>query len=77
MCFLVPKIVTIIIGGDHMNISEVLGESYFSLEAATVDKSPEEVVVTENDSKYYIVSLEAYEKTLQPLNYKIVVHSGE
>lgn len=59
-----------------MDISEVLGESYFSLEAATVDKSPEEVVVTENDSKYYIVSLEAYE-TLQPLNFKIVVHSGE
>ena len=60
-----------------MEISEILGQSYFSLEAATVDKSPEEVVVTENDSKYYIVSIELYEKTLQPLNYKIVVHSVE
>lgn len=60
-----------------MEISEILGQSYFSLEAATVDKSPEEVVVTENDSKYYIVSSEVYEKTLQQLNYKIVVHSGE
>ena len=28
-----------------MEISEILGQSYFSLEAATVDKSPEEVVV--------------------------------
>jgi hypothetical protein len=75
--FLLSKIVTIIIGGDQMDISKILGASYFSLEAAAVDKSPEEVVVTENDSKYYIVSLESYEKALQPLNYKIVVHSGE
>ena len=46
-----------------MDISEILGQSYFSLEAATVDKSPEEVVVTENDSKYYIVSMK-YTKRL-------------
>ena len=45
-----------------MEISEILGQSYFSLEAATVDKSPEEVVVTENDSKYYIVSSRSIRK---------------
>ena len=47
-----------------MEISEILGQTYFSLEAATVDKSPEEVVVTENDSKYYIVSNAKYTKRL-------------
>jgi hypothetical protein len=60
-----------------MNISDILGTSYFSLEAAQVDKSPEELVVTEDNAKYYIVSPEAYETTLQPLNYKIIVNAGE
>ncbi|MDQ0245591.1 hypothetical protein J2S09_003168 [Bacillus fengqiuensis] len=60
-----------------MNISEILGASYFNLQAAQVDKSPEELVVTDNDTTYYIVSREAYDKTLQSLNYKIVVNEGE
>ncbi len=60
-----------------MDISNILGTGYFSLEAAAVDKSPDELVVTENDSKYYIVSSEAYENTLKALNYKIVVQLGE
>lgn len=64
-------------GGEDMNISEILGASYFNLQAAQVDKSPEELVVTDNDTTYYIVSREAYDKTLQSLNYKIVVNEGE
>ena len=60
-----------------MNIAEILGASYFNLQAAQVDKSPEELVVTDNDTTYYIVSREAYDKTLQSLNYKIVVNEGE
>jgi hypothetical protein len=60
-----------------MEIHEILGASYFSMQAAQVDKSPEELVVTDNDAEYYIVSLEAYENTLKSLNYKIVVNSGE
>lgn len=60
-----------------MNISEVLGASYFNLQAAQVDKSPEELVVTNDDTTYYIVSREAYDTTLQSLNYKIVVNEGE
>jgi hypothetical protein len=60
-----------------MEIHEILGASYLSMQDAQVDKSPEELVVTDNDAKYYIVSLEVYEKTLKSLNYKIVVNSGE
>jgi hypothetical protein len=60
-----------------MNISEILGERYFSLDAAQVDKSPEELVVTNDDQSYYIVSNESYEETLKSLDYKIVVNLGE
>jgi hypothetical protein len=60
-----------------VNISELLGSKYFSLEAAQVDKSPEELVVTEDNQTYYIVSNEAYEETLKALNYEIVVNLGE
>ncbi|KAA9023644.1 hypothetical protein [Niallia endozanthoxylica] len=60
-----------------MDISNLLGEKYFSLDAAQVDKSPEELVVTDNDETYYIVSSEAYEQTLKALQYKIVVDLGE
>lgn len=60
-----------------MNIAEILGASYSNLQAAQVDKSPEELVVTDNDTTYYIVSREAYDNTLQSLNYKIVVNEGE
>lgn len=60
-----------------MDLSQLLGEKYFSLDAAQVDKSPEELVVTNNDEAYYIVSSEAYEQTLKDLEYKIVVDLGE
>ncbi|WP_071394896.1 hypothetical protein [Bacillus tuaregi] len=60
-----------------MEMTQILGEKYFSLDAAQVDKSPEELVVTNNDETYYIVSSEAFEQTLKDLHYKIVVHLGE
>ncbi|WP_394232257.1 hypothetical protein [Niallia oryzisoli] len=60
-----------------MDISQLLGEKYFSLDAAQVDKSPEELVVTDNDETYYIVSSDAFEQTLKDLNYKIIVGLGE
>jgi len=54
-----------------------LGQSYFSLDAAGVDKSPSEIVITENDDTYYIVSREVYENGPQQQGYKIVVNEGE
>lgn len=55
-----------------------LGLPYFSLEAAAVDKSPSELVITdETKENYYIVSREVYENGPQQLGYIIVVEEGE
>jgi hypothetical protein len=55
-----------------------LGLPYFSLDAAAVDKSPSEMVITDNSGEnYYIVTREVYEDGPQQLGYKIVVNEGE
>jgi hypothetical protein len=56
----------------------VLGLGYFSLEAAAVDKSPSEMVITdEKEEAFYIVSREVYEDGPKQEGYKIVVQEGE
>ncbi|MBV7506677.1 hypothetical protein KW850_15540 [Bacillus sp. sid0103] len=58
--------------------SSTLGLPYFSLEAAAVDKSPSELVITdETKENYYIVSREVYEDGPQQHGYIIVVEEGE
>jgi hypothetical protein len=55
-----------------------LGLPYHNLEAAAVDKSPSEVVITDSDeSVYYIIEAEAFENGPQQEGYKIVVNAGE
>jgi hypothetical protein len=59
------------------DISE-LGMVYFSLDAATVDKSPSEMVIADNkEETYYIVSREVYEAGPKQEGYKIMVEEGE
>jgi hypothetical protein len=56
----------------------MLGMGYFSLEAAAVDKSPSEMVITDDkEETYYIVSREVYENGPQQEGYKIMVNEGE
>jgi hypothetical protein len=58
--------------------TSVLGLPYFSLEAAAVDKSPSELVITDSTGEnYYIVSREVYEDGPQQQGYKVVVQEGE
>jgi hypothetical protein len=58
--------------------SSKLGLSYFSLEAAAVDKSPSEVVITDNNGEtYYIVTRDVYEDGPQQNGYQVVVEEGE
>ena len=58
--------------------NSVLGLPYFSLEAAAVDKSPSEMVITDQTGEnYYIVTRELYEDGPQQHGYKIVVEEGE
>lgn len=60
------------------NISEFLGARYESLIEAQVDKSPSEVVVTDNNGDtYYIVEREVFVSRLIQLGYEIVVADGE
>jgi hypothetical protein len=55
-----------------------LGLPYFSLDAAAVDKSPSEMVITDSTGEnYYIVTREVYEDGPQQQGYKIVVDEGE
>lgn len=55
----------------------VLGLGYDSLAAASVDKSPSEMVITNNEETYYIVTRDVYEDGPQQQGYKIVVNEGE
>jgi hypothetical protein len=56
----------------------MLGMGYFSLEAAAVDKSPSEMVITDDkEESFYIVSREIYENGPQQEGYKIIVNEGE
>ncbi|QIZ06592.1 hypothetical protein HFZ78_07645 [Priestia megaterium] len=55
-----------------------LGLPYFSLEAAAVDKSPSEMVITDQTGEnYYIVTRDVFEDGLQQNGYKVVVNEGE
>ncbi|MBT2729883.1 hypothetical protein J7E63_23770 [Bacillus sp. ISL-75] len=55
-----------------------LGLPYFSLEAAAVDKSPSEMVITDQtEENYYIVTREVFEDGPQQNGYKVVVNEGE
>jgi hypothetical protein len=64
-----------------MNVAfdvSLLGMGYFSLDAAAVDKSPSEMVITDDkEETYYIVSREVYEDGPQQEGYKIIVNEGE
>lgn len=55
----------------------ILGMAYENLEAAAVDKSPSEVVITNNDETYYIVNRDVFEDGPQQNGFKIVVNEGE
>jgi hypothetical protein len=56
----------------------VLGLPYHSLDAAAVDKSPSEMVITdENGEGFYIVTRDVYEDGPKKQGFKIVVNEGE
>jgi hypothetical protein len=58
--------------------NSILGLPYHSLEAATVDKSPSEMVITNNNGEtYYIVTREVFEDGPQQQGYQLVVKEGE
>ncbi|WP_413303505.1 hypothetical protein AA0X95_26230 [Bacillus sp. 1P10SD] len=58
--------------------TSTLGLPYYSLDAAAVDKSPSELVITDNDGEtYYIVTRDVYEDGPQQEGYQIVVNEGE
>ncbi|MFC0274042.1 hypothetical protein ACFFIX_22065 [Metabacillus herbersteinensis] len=55
-----------------------LGIRYENLGAATVDKSPSELVITDNNGEtYYIVTREVYQDGPQQRGYKVIVNEGE
>jgi hypothetical protein len=60
-----------------MNISAIIGARYDSLSDAQVDKSPSEVVVSDNGETFYIVDRDVFNNDLSPLGYEIVVADGE
>lgn len=58
--------------------TSTLGLPYYSLDAAAVDKSPDELVITNNNGEiYYIVTRDVYEDGPQQDGYQIVVNEGE
>ncbi|MDR6125153.1 MULTISPECIES: hypothetical protein [Bacillaceae] len=58
--------------------TSTLGLPYYSLDAAAVDKSPSELVITDNNGEtYYIVTRDVYEDGPQQEGYQIVVNEGE
>jgi hypothetical protein len=60
------------------NLSDLLGAAYVYMLEAQVDKSPSEVVVSEDARKrFYIVDREVFESQLKPLGYEIIVSDGE
>ncbi|ESU33259.1 hypothetical protein G3A_06995 [Bacillus sp. 17376] len=54
-----------------INISDLLGPMYNSIDEARIDASPGEVIVTDNDEAFYIVSREVF-SDIQPFDYRIV-----
>ncbi|AZU64271.1 hypothetical protein [Neobacillus mesonae] len=61
-----------------LDVTELLGAPYENLMEAKVDKSPSEVVISnDNAETYYIVEREVYEDSLKQLGYEVVVSDGE
>ncbi|GAA3324423.1 hypothetical protein OH784_14345 [Ectobacillus funiculus] len=61
-----------------INLTELLGVPYDNLMEAKVDKSPSEIVITNNNGEtYYIVTPEVYENGPKQSGYEIVVSDGE
>jgi hypothetical protein len=59
------------------NVS-VLGLPYDSLDAAAVDKSPSEMVITDRDGEaYYIVTRDVYENGPMQEGFTVAVNEGE
>jgi len=55
------------------SIIEQLGQKYFSLDAARVDASPTEVIITNDEGNtYYIVTSDILTEELLQLGYKKV-----
>lgn len=55
-----------------------LGESYLNLDSASVDKSPSEMVITNNNgATYYIVTAEIFEDGPKEAGFEVVVKEGE
>ncbi|WP_286229920.1 hypothetical protein [Neobacillus mesonae] len=60
------------------DVTELLGALYENLMEAKVDKSPSEVVISNDGGEtYYIVEREVYEDSLKQLGYEVVVSDGE
>ncbi|OIK11040.1 hypothetical protein BIV60_19005 [Bacillus sp. MUM 116] len=60
------------------NLTELLGAPYENLIEAQVDKSPSELVISNNSGEtYYIVTPEVYESDLKHQGFEIVVSAGE
>jgi len=61
-----------------VNLLELLGTSYENLMDAKVDKSPSEVVVTNDGAEtFYIVERDVFDKELHSIGFRIVVSDGE
>ncbi|WP_226666802.1 hypothetical protein [Metabacillus litoralis] len=55
------------------SITEILGPKYFSLDAAQVDASPTEIIITNDEGKtYFIVTPENLTNELNQMGYKPV-----
>ncbi|MBI0578579.1 hypothetical protein IEC97_14530 [Neobacillus cucumis] len=60
------------------NVTELLGAPYENLIEAQVDKSPSEIVISNNGGEtYYIVTPEVYDSDLKQEGFEIVVSAGE
>ncbi|TXC93236.1 hypothetical protein FS935_03315 [Metabacillus litoralis] len=59
------------------SITDQLGPKYFSLDAAKVDASPTEFIITNDEGKtYYIVTPETLTDELLGMGYKTVENEG-
>lgn len=57
-------------------VIDQLGPKYFSLEAAQVDASPTEVIITSDDTTYYIITPDLLTDELLNLGFKVVENEG-
>ncbi|GHI01080.1 hypothetical protein [Neobacillus kokaensis] len=60
------------------DVTDLLGAPYENIIEAKVDKSPSEVVISNDGGEtYYIVEREVYEDSLKQLGYEVAVSDGE